>query len=214
MRWRVQAVRLISPNWFPVRWLWILGSCTSVCIGVTPSLFPPPAPLPSPSKAGSTWRVLWYIFPELLPPHLCRLHPEWWSWRPPLLRPLNGPLRMCGSDRLPLCSEQQNRRLTWAHSAAPYSHRIGTHFMKTNNNVTRTQNTSFTAALPITFLFFCSLHWQPEGLILWPQIIQRCFKAARPRIIVCLNSHQQPRRIQTPNRREEQLMGSSEASGA
>lgn len=52
-----------------------------------------------------------------------------------------------------LFPEQWNHRLTWAGSMAPYSHRRGTHFMKTNkNNVTRTQNISFTAALLITFL--------------------------------------------------------------
>lgn len=51
--------------------------------------------------------------------------------------------------------EQQNRRLTRARSAAPYSHQIGTHFMKSNNNnVTRTPNTSFTAAPPSHFCSF------------------------------------------------------------
>lgn len=38
--------------------------------------------------------------------------------------------------------------------------------MKTNNNnVTRTQSISFTAAWLIAILFFDSLHWQPERLI-------------------------------------------------
>lgn len=147
MRW-VSTVVLNSTNW---RWSWttqFMHDCMSM-----PHSISLPASLPS--KAGNTLRILCYIFLNFcLHTSVCCI-----------LSGKVGTLHCCVDSLdssacmtwiifpFALFPEQWNHRLAWAGSMAPYSHRRGTNFMKTNkNNVTRTQNISFTAALLLTFL--------------------------------------------------------------